>query len=258
MAPSPLQQILLHLFRQNHLATAYLFSLPHKARQRPQCLTDWALDLINLLIEKPWDQHPDVMILSPQAKSASYTQEQYKELLNHLQQDPFSLPIKIFLVEKAHLLPEFFLNKLLKTLEDPPLPLVFFFLNPLDAPLLGTFKSRCLSWTLSTNDLPPSLISVESPELKSLWEQCLHDLHHPQLLQEGFSSAAHQFFKSGPEQEMALLATAIRYVSQHPDYGYKEREEFLKKLSWFFQGQKHHLSTQERWIQLILSLRSPH
>jgi hypothetical protein len=264
-----------HLFLDKKLPPATIFSLPYSQQSCSHLLEQWIQHLLQDVLTSffeqeshhtslsshffQWDQHPDLLFLSPLTNSQSYQLEQWQELHSFLQQDPFSLPYKIIIIQKIHLMPDVFFHKMLKIMEDPPIPLSFFLLHAPQHALLSTIRSRCVNWRLTTKDLSsyPLSFSVEdtstTQHLLPLWSQALDDLLS--FPKSSVRKKFLQFLKESPLHEDDLLTVVTHWVSHHPTMTYLQKDQFLQKTKWFFQSRQHHLPVQERWIQLLLSLK---
>lgn len=86
-------------------------------------------------------ENEDLILLSPK----TYSIEQMKFIQSTLKFKPTSLKRKIFFLDTAQKMSEVFANKLLKVLEEPPVPCSFFLFQKSDKKLIDTICSRAIS-----------------------------------------------------------------------------------------------------------------
>lgn len=103
------------------------------------------------------NRHPDFFLIEPGEK-ASIKIDAIRDVRQKLKYAPLESPVKIVLIEDAHLLTEGASNSLLKMLEDPPQSTHFILLAPSLFPILPTIRSRCRKLFFS----PPPIAELAS------------------------------------------------------------------------------------------------
>lgn len=117
-------------------------------------LLSWTTNLITEFIKTSEsrisiENHPDIEMIVPNEKKKSYGPEHLEQIFKFLHYDARELKRKILIITEAGKLSESGANKLLKTFEEPPVPLTIFLLNPTQAQILPTISSRCVKIKLA-------------------------------------------------------------------------------------------------------------
>ncbi|MBL8786631.1 MAG: DNA polymerase III subunit delta' [Deltaproteobacteria bacterium] len=86
-------------------------------------------------------RHPDVMTLLPHGQYIKISQ--VREVLRIVPFQPVEAPVRVVVIDDAHLMNDEAANALLKTLEEPPARTRFILLTSLPSSLLVTIRSRC-------------------------------------------------------------------------------------------------------------------
>ncbi len=86
-------------------------------------------------------EHPDLRWIEPEKDVIKI--EKIRELKNALVLKPFEAPLKVAVIEEAHLMNAAASNALLKTLEEPPASTLIFLITDSPNRLLKTTLSRC-------------------------------------------------------------------------------------------------------------------
>ena len=99
---------------QGFLPHAYLFCGQEKLGKRKI-----ALDLASLLLgdQAKSNSHPDLILIEPEAKEIQIAQ--IRDLIWKLSLKPYSAPLKVAIIDQAHLMNQEAQTCLLKTLEEP-------------------------------------------------------------------------------------------------------------------------------------------
>ncbi len=121
------------------LSHAYLFSGQEKLGKRTAAL-EWAYDLLKIE-NKPEQSHPDLILVSAPEKEIKI--EQIKNLIWQLSLKPYSAPLKVAIIDDAHLMNQDAQNALLKTLEEPQDHTLLILISEYPLALLPTIISRC-------------------------------------------------------------------------------------------------------------------
>jgi DNA polymerase-3 subunit delta' len=87
------------------------------------------------------DLHPDVVFVEPEGNF--FTIEQVRELQHEVDLKPFEAQMKVYILDDVDKMTAEAANALLKTLEEPPLNVLFILLTPNLDGILPTVVSRC-------------------------------------------------------------------------------------------------------------------
>jgi len=123
------------------ISHAYLFFGPEKVGKKQVALR-WARSLLQ--DEKKDNKqywHPDLILLMPQNEEISIYQ--IRELIAKLSLKPYSAPLKVAIIDQAHLMNQEAQNCFLKTLEEPKEKTLLILITEYPELLLPTIVSRC-------------------------------------------------------------------------------------------------------------------
>lgn len=131
-------------------------------------LFDWTVDLLQSFIAKQGrstniENHQDILIITPDEKKKYYGQESIDQIFKFLNYDASELKRKFLIITNADKLSEISANKLLKTFEEPPIPLTIFLLNPLQFEIIPTVASRCININLKFEQSAEAAFQLEWP-----------------------------------------------------------------------------------------------
>ena len=156
-----LKNILLNKYNNQTLAHFYLITPSYHDEEKKSL--QWCEGLIAEILKKKYIQgdqlqHEDILYSSPH--SDKYNNEHLREISTFLTYKPTVLDTKFILITDGDKLLESHLNKLLKTLEEPPIKVCIFFINPSKKALLPTILSRSveLRINITTNTSRPENI----------------------------------------------------------------------------------------------------
>jgi len=143
-----LQDILLQKALSNKLAHFYLLE-PNRSISKPKDLTNWISDVLaNYFKElgqnftaKSIINHQDVLFVNKEEKG-NYVLEDFDNFVSFFNYKATTNPRKFIIIENAEKIGEKLANKLLKTLEEPPIEASIFLLNTNKIKLLQTIESR--------------------------------------------------------------------------------------------------------------------
>jgi len=117
---------------------AYLFSGPEKIGKRTI-----ALEFVKLICGQDAlaREHPDLIFITPAQREIQISQ--IRELSWKLSLKPYSAPLKVAIIDKAHCLNQEAQNSLLKTLEEPKGRTLLILITETPEVLFSTILSRC-------------------------------------------------------------------------------------------------------------------
>lgn len=130
-------QYLLRTKESGRISHAYLFTGQEKLGKKKM-----ALEWVSLLFKEDVSKgsHPDLTLIEPQEKEIQIGQ--IKQLIWNLSLKPYSAPIKVGLIDSAHLMNEAAQSSLLKTLEEPRGETLLLLISEEPKHLLPTIISR--------------------------------------------------------------------------------------------------------------------
>jgi len=125
------------------LSHAYLFSGPEHLGKKTIAF-EWAHLLLNEIATSDFSgeaPHPDLILIEPENKEIQIGQ--IRDLIWKLSLKPYAAPLKITLIDKAHLMNQEAQNCFLKTLEEPKKNTLIILITEYPETLLPTIFSRC-------------------------------------------------------------------------------------------------------------------
>ena len=149
-----IQKILIQKAFKNELAHFYILEPSHA--DSSENMISWCKELIkNIYLNKGQSlsdaqitNHQDILhIKSP---SKRYVLSDFDEFFSFLNYKPDILDRKYILIEEAHHLSVHVANKLLKSLEEPPIKVCIMLINNKKSTLLETVSSRAIKLRLQT------------------------------------------------------------------------------------------------------------
>jgi hypothetical protein len=138
------EEILKKKYQQDQLAHFYIIEAlqsqidPNELSLKPVRL------LQEILAVNDVRNHEDVLIVCPKA-NGNYVLEDFAEMFSFLNYKATRAKRKFLIIEQVEKLTHHVSNKLLKTLEEPPVETTIFFINNKKANLLSTIKSRAIT-----------------------------------------------------------------------------------------------------------------
>lgn len=171
----------------NELHNVYLIE-PNKTGTTDKGeLLNWTTDFLQSFLQSSGkstsiENHQDILLITPEEKKKYYGQDSIEQIFKFLNYKASELQRKFLIISNADKLSEISANKLLKTFEEPPIPLTIFLLNPLLFEILPTISSRCINlnitleskiqnvydpiWPISFTDFSAKLASGETSYLE--------------------------------------------------------------------------------------------
>jgi len=131
-------QLLKKVANSGRFSHAYLFSGPEKIGKRTV-----ALEFVKLICGEDAfaREHPDLIFITPEQREIQISQ--IRELSWKLSLKPYSAPLKVAIIDKAHCLNQEAQNSLLKTLEEPKGRTLLILITEAPEVLFPTILSRC-------------------------------------------------------------------------------------------------------------------
>lgn len=140
-----LDKLLKIKYEQDTLGHFYILN-PNKTAATTEQFYNWTDNLISNWFQT--DQlfnHEDFLLLTPSKEARNYSLEDFKKFFSFLTYRATKEKRKIIVIRNADKLTPIIANKLLKTLEEPPISVTIFLLNEKKLSLLETIKSRAIS-----------------------------------------------------------------------------------------------------------------
>ena len=110
------------------------------------CL-DWTCELLTKVCVSSVESlknNIDLLFIQADEEKKSYTVDDITPLFKFINNNASKLPLKFIIINDAHKITPIVANKLLKVLEEPPIELAVFLLNPQNKQLLSTLQSRAI------------------------------------------------------------------------------------------------------------------
>lgn len=109
------------------------------------------------------ENHQDIAFITPDEKKKNYTSISVEEIFKFLNYNAIELKRKFLIITNAEKLTDSSANKLLKTFEEPPIPLTIFLLNPFLSEVIPTISSRCIKLKLPLDTNKELISEIEWP-----------------------------------------------------------------------------------------------
>ncbi len=161
-------QFLINAAQKDNLSHAFLFSGPEKVGKKTLAFhfTKW------LFGKNGWkgDNHPDLVFIEP--KGGEIQIEQIRELIWKISLCPIVAPLKVGIIDQAHLMNYQAQNCFLKTLEEPKGKTVLILVTEFPESLLPTISSRCqkIKFSLLKREEMEKLVSSFKKNKKEIEE----------------------------------------------------------------------------------------
>lgn len=162
-----LKDVLIQKSKKDELGHFYILKT-QKTIENKGFLKDWCLDFLKTYCELSSIEsvlnHEDVLVIE---KATTYKLEDFNDVFNFLNYKAGRIDRKFLIIDNAENIKPQIANKLLKTLEEPPIKCTIFLLNNNSISLLETINSRAISLRIpvQTTDLEISHL-IEDISLK--------------------------------------------------------------------------------------------
>lgn len=131
--------------KASHAKLAHFYIITPQEIDYQELSLEWLTMLVQSIAQtKQLESCQDILILKTNKEKEKYNSEHISQIHTFLHYAPNKLKQKILIITQAHKLSELNYNKLLKILEEPPMGLSVFLLNPHKAILLPTIESRAI------------------------------------------------------------------------------------------------------------------
>ncbi len=274
-----LKDILMHKWASDHMAHFYILQAPSQMKTPASFLKQWAQDFISDILTKEKNLskeqshqllkngHADLLFIEKEDKQKDYSvgDGDFNEFFRFLGHRNYELKRRFIIVSDAHLINKIMANKLLKTLEEPPVGTTIFFLRPSQKSLLATISSRAILLNLTANK-QASQISYGIAKL----EETIYEVLLSNGLNEDDSTEISHCFKDlgtppflmGPIIDMlknkkhwqsALHESLITIAAALP-LDFHAKSKLLNKIKWFEKSNTFNNSMTERMTALVMAL----
>jgi DNA polymerase III delta prime subunit len=199
--------------------------------------------------------HEDIELITTDAKNYNSSGEEFQSFFKALRFKANELKRKIIFVKDAHKINEVLANKLLKTLERPPVEATIFFINPDGIKLLPTIESRAIKLRISENRRKYK-DSVRPKSDFTSWSQDLLDQTKEIEALAQLETGERQLYdlidaiKSGELNEDLVVAAILNWHRQTKQSA-KNVEKLINALKNYEKEKVFHNSLQERMTVLI-------
>ena len=167
-----IKQILIDKYNEDQLGHFYILS-PNRNTEDSDFLFSWSEELLkNILNTKQIINHQDFLEIRPTKKK--YSLDDFSELFSFLNYKATVAKRKFILIHDADKFTTNVSNKLLKTLEEPPVKTSIILLNPKGSTLLQTISSRGIKLRIPIEK--EMNLEEEFLNLKNLSKLPLHSL----------------------------------------------------------------------------------
>lgn len=194
--------------KNDEIGHFYLLSASN-VLESPTPLSDWVFSLLADVLsdsKKTFTKenvlnHEDLLVIDKETDDNSlYKINDFNEMFSFLNYNATRFNRKFIVINHADKFSISVANKLLKTLEEPPIKATIFLLNPLKTSLLDTIKSRSISLSI------PLQISKEQ---ENFVQDIIEKMKQGQTLDEFISD-----FKSAKHKEITLYKSLNNWAAQ--------------------------------------------
>jgi hypothetical protein len=203
--------------------------------------------------------HSDIVYIEKEDKLKDYKQDDpaIQQFFSSQKHGPLSLEKKFIWIDQAHHISDRFLNKWLKTLEEPTASLTTFFLVPDHGPLLQTIESRAITLKIEEDHLsrrPVEPYSNFTEFLEKFHDDTdLHTVLLPYLENHQQVHRAIEALKSKPELHKSMLLAFQEFWS-HCDATPLELQRVLEEIQWHNKSKTFNNMATERLYGLFSCL----
>ena len=277
-----LDQLLIKSYESRKLAPFYIFSSDSETSAPREFLENWIKEVLaQVIIKEKKNSHSHAKqnielgnadILWPKRKDPtkgySIKEGDLDEVFRFMEFSALELGWRFVVIEDPDKLSATYLNKLLKTLEEPSPNTSIIFLDHLNTVFLDTIHSRAIEYTVMSSttsqkwnpiqaelDISKWLKSREAFFPKTLGNEKLAELIQNYLLNKTGLSELIEKIKTttGSDTEMAGL---IIELEAERIGRFKQKEKLCSELEWFETSKIFNNSPWERVLGLLLAINS--
>ncbi len=201
-------------------------------------------------------------------KNYSLKDNELGELFRFMEYGAMELPWRFAVIEDPHKLSSAYLNKLLKTLEEPAANTSVFFLNNTDEQFIETIHSRALELTLFEEGNSPKWKPRPTEIKTSLWLEERKE-YYPLLLgsddlkgllvnyidnDQGLGELIEKL-KTTTGSDLEISGLVSEYESDRPGR-VTQKERLCQELQWFEKSKTFNNAGWERSLGLLMVLNS--
>ena len=179
---------LINKFSNNQLSPFYVLSCPLDQSRGEEFLKSWVNEFLakalvsarkDFTIDKASKAielgHADIEFISTKNKTYTLKGEEFDEFFKFLSYSRHELSRKFIVVWDAYKITEILANKLLKTLEEPPVDTTIFFVDPRKSQLLPTISSRAIHLKIPISSDVNTRVALDHQSF-STWLESRQDL----------------------------------------------------------------------------------
>jgi len=263
-------QTLFNLYCEDRLAPFYIIRPPvtTNAAHSDETLKKVYIDLSCLVLARHKNPdpehtlsigHSDILFIEKEEKLKDYKQDDLgmQQFFSAQKHGPLKLDKKFIWIDQAHHITERFLNKWLKTLEEPTAAITTLFLVPHHGPLLKTIESRAITLKISDSSAEhyrSELFENFSDFLHAGVEnEALIGALGPFLTNSKFVHEAIENLKTKPELQEEFFTAFQDYWSVSKADPHR-LERALEEIKWHKQSKTFHNIATERLYGLLACL----
>lgn len=145
-----IDEIFSEKYINDEMAHFYILE-PQKKLSEPTLLLEWVLSVLSKILNfKNIINHEDLLVIS-EPKGTKFILDEFRDMFTFLNYRPTRAKRKFVIITDSAKLSTAVYNKLLKTLEEPPVATTIFLLNPTGSSILQTVQSRGIKLRIPIN-----------------------------------------------------------------------------------------------------------
>lgn len=277
-----LNKILLHGFHKRQLSPFYVFKTGPQTPSPRDYLENWLKELLAQFIKEQKNieldhaikiveqGHADILWNKREDPSKIYSIKdgELDELFKFMEYGSLELPWRFVVVEDPQKLSRTYLNKLLKTLEEPAPNTSVIFLDYENTQFLDTIHSRAVEFTLADDRQSakwkelPSVIDIDNwlTQRKEFYPSLLNDDVFYKLIKQFISKGSDlgeliEKIKKMPGTDNQLAGLIVEYEADRPGR-FKQKNKLCSELKWFQESKTYNNAAWERLLGLLMVVNS--
>ncbi|MBK22617.1 MAG: hypothetical protein CME70_01320 [Halobacteriovorax sp.] len=272
-----LKHVLLEGFKKSKLSPFYIIKPSPQAPSPRDFLEDWMSDFLSEVIsdkksidlkhakEIVTQGHADILWPKREDQNKNYNLKDgdLDELFSFMEYGALELPWRFAIIEDPHKLSTTYLNKLLKTLEEPAKATSIFFLDYNSTSFLDTIHSRATEFTITYEGETQKWTAAPKEIETNSWLASRSEFYPILLGQKDNLELLTKFFgtghglgdlveklkyQGGADRELAGLVVELE--SDRPGR-FKQKERLCQELKWFEESKTFNNSSWERILGLL-------